>query len=231
MRRLIAAAVMGAAVWGGVAQAGDQPVVVELFTSQGCASCPPADALLGELAGREDVIALGLHVDYWDYIGWKDVFGSPAFTKRQKDYAKAAGRRTMYTPQLIVGGKDHVVGFRPMELAQLIEMHHAVPDRVNLTAVRQGGDVVLRARLVDGPTVNMVVQLARFSRKETVEIENGENAGRTITYHNVVRDWSTLGAWDGATPLTLEFAAPDGPLAIIIQEAGYGPVVAAARLD
>ncbi|WP_108483257.1 DUF1223 domain-containing protein [Oceaniglobus ichthyenteri] len=230
MRNLIAAAMMILG-GGGFAHAEDQPVVVELFTSQGCSSCPPADKLLGELAGRDDVIALALHVDYWDYIGWKDKFAKPAFTKRQKFYAKAAGARTIYTPQLIVGGKDHVVGYRPMEVAELIQAHRAAPDPVMISASREGGTVRVEARVVGTIAGKMVVQLARFSPNETVEIQRGENEGNTYTYHNIVRDWAILGEWDGAAPLTLDAPVPDGPVAIIIQQAGFGPVVGAARLD
>ena len=87
----------------------DQPVVVELFTSQGCSSCPPADALLHELAARDDVVALAMHVDYWDYIGWKDVFGNPAHSARQRAYAKAGNRRMVYTPQMIVNGENRLL--------------------------------------------------------------------------------------------------------------------------
>ncbi|KKK59691.1 hypothetical protein LCGC14_3031870, partial [marine sediment metagenome] len=101
MRRSLAAFTLAAllAAQGAAAQT-DQPVVIELFTSQGCSSCPPADELLTRLAARTDVIPLALHVDYWDYIGWRDHFGKPAFTKRQKSYAAVAGSRTIYTPQM-----------------------------------------------------------------------------------------------------------------------------------
>jgi hypothetical protein len=231
MRQFMAVAAICALGLGNVAEADQQPVVIELYTSQGCSSCPPADQLLGELAQRDNVIALALHVDYWDYIGWKDSFGSPAHTKRQKHYAKAAGERTIYTPQLIVGGKEHVVGYRPMELAELIQAHLAAPDTVRMTAVRKGGMLAIQAERVSGAAVRMVVQLVRYSPKEVVTIERGENAGNTFTYHNVVRDWSTVGEWDGAAPLSLELAAPEGAAAVIIQQAGFGPVMAAARLD
>ena len=109
--------------WSGAiaaAEPGPPPTVVELFTSQGCSSCPPADALLKKLDERAGVIALALHVDYWDYIGWKDSFGDPAHAKRQRSYAYFAGSRTIYTPQMIVGGTAAVVGSRPMEVADLI---------------------------------------------------------------------------------------------------------------
>ena len=109
----------------GIAAAESRPVVVELFTSQGCSSCPPADAFLHELSQRDDVIALALHVDYWDYIGWKDIFAQPAFTKRQKAYAKAGGRRSVYTPQMIIGGQDHVVGTHEENASALIQQHAA----------------------------------------------------------------------------------------------------------
>jgi hypothetical protein len=95
----------------------DRPVLVELFTSQGCSSCPPADALLHKLARRDDVVALALHVDYWDYIGWKDTFAKAAHSARQRAYAREAGRRMVYTPQMIINGADHVVIGRPISTA------------------------------------------------------------------------------------------------------------------
>jgi hypothetical protein len=110
----------------------DGPVVVELFTSQGCAACPPADAMMQDLAAREDVIALSLHVDYWNYLGWEDTFSQAVFTDRQYGYGRAAGSTVVYTPQLIVGGQDRVMGARAMELADRIAAHRAAPDPVAL---------------------------------------------------------------------------------------------------
>ena len=107
------------------ARAAEPVVVVELYTSQGCSSCPPADKLLAELASRKDVLPLALHVDYWDYIGWADVFADPAYTKRQRAYARVAGSRSIYTPQMIVGGKDHVIGFKPMAVAGVMGGEHS----------------------------------------------------------------------------------------------------------
>ena len=117
--RALCAAALSIMSLGLPGAAQDSPVVVELFTSQGCAACPPADALLGELARHEDVIALALHVDYWDYIGWEDVFARPEFTQRQHAYGHAAGSTVVYTPQMIVGGQERVVGVRPMAVADL----------------------------------------------------------------------------------------------------------------
>mgnify|MGYP000680805641 CR=1 FL=1 len=115
------------------------PVVVELYTSQGCSSCPPADAFLErELAERDDVIALALHVDYWDYIGWKDDFADPAYTRRQRSYAHAAGHRTIYTPQMIIGGVDHVIGSHPSEVKGFIAQHEKLASDVSVTLERNG---------------------------------------------------------------------------------------------
>ena len=131
----------------------ESPVMVELFTSQGCSSCPPADALLAELADRDDVIAMALHVDYWDYIGWKDKFADPAFTKRQKLYAYAAGTRTIYTPQMIVNGREHVVGSKPMKLADLIERHKRTTQTAQVALDRRGDTVSIRVTAKAGPPV------------------------------------------------------------------------------
>ena len=107
------------------------PVVIELYTSQGCSSCPPADALLKEYADRDDVITLALHVDYWDYIGWADTLARPEHADRQRGYAAAAHKRTIYTPQMVLNGEDHVVGSHPDELAAGIQRHQARAKQVS----------------------------------------------------------------------------------------------------
>lgn len=207
------------------------PVVVELYTSQGCSSCPPADALLAEIAGRDDVIALALHVDYWDYIGWADRFASPGFTKRQKAYARAAGEHAIYTPQMIVGGAEHLVGLRPVELVGLIDRHNALPSQIRLSLTREGEG--LRIALEAQPPLprSAVVQLVRYRPEETVRIEHGENAGRVVRYSNIVTDWAPIAEWDGRQPLVLDAAAPGSDAAVVIvQEHGPGAILAAARL-
>ena len=202
------AALTIAALGAGAAAAEEArgPVVVELFTSQGCSSCPPADALLAELAPRDDVIALALHVDYWDYIGWKDSFASPVFTKRQKAYARAAGARTIYTPQMIVGGSAVLTGLKPMQLVDLIREQGAAAPRVRILLTRAGDTVEIRA--VAEPPLDRpaTVQLVRYLPERRVEITHGENAGRAIAYANIVTQWQALGDWDGQGPRAL--AAP-----------------------
>jgi len=206
------------------------PVVVELFTSQGCSSCPPADKLMHELAKRDDVIALALHVDYWDYIGWKDEFADPDYAKRQRGYAIEAGRRSVYTPQMIINGVTDIVGARPMDLSKAIAEHGARPAPVNLQVVRQGTTVSISAApaQADGP---LVVHMLRYTPARTSKITRGENAGHTLTYANVAEDWKILAEWDGVTALALDAVAEgDQPVVVMVQEGLHGPILAAAQL-
>ncbi|NNK78834.1 MAG: DUF1223 domain-containing protein [Litoreibacter sp.] len=207
-------------------------VVVELYTSQGCSSCPPADALLSQLAAREDVIALSLHVDYWDYLGWKDELADPSYTERQRAYARHAGSTMIYTPQMVVGGRDMIVGTKAMVLADHIQRQNAAAKAVDVDLSRRGDRFEIRAQVLGVTPQDMKIQLVRFKNSETVEIRRGENAGKTITYHNVVTSWETIGGWNGKSPL--ELAAPaegEAPAVVIVQDGTSGPILAAARLD
>lgn len=225
---------MGLLALGAPAARADGPVVVELYTSQGCSACPPADALLAELSGREDVIALALHVDYWDYIGWRDTFATAQFTRRQQAYARAAGQRMVYTPQMIVGGIARVQGYEPMHVAELIHEHRGAEYPVEVTLARRDGGMVQVHAVARAPLEDpgMVVQLVRYLPMETVEIGRGENAGRTVEYHNIVTEWMRLGDWSGVEPFEMELAAEgDQPVVAIVQMAGPGQILGAARLD
>ncbi|MGO4855264.1 DUF1223 domain-containing protein [Phaeovulum sp. W22_SRMD_FR3] len=198
-----------------------QPVVVELFTSQGCNACPAADDVLTQIAQRPGVIALSLHVDYWDYLGWKDAFAQPIFTERQKSYARAAGERTIYTPQMIVGGQATLVGGHPDELEAIIAQQEALPETVKLTLTPQGnGRVLIEASANPPLTDEAVVQIVRYRPQAEVTIERGENAGRTALYTNVVTNWQAVADWDGKTPLSLTANLPgDLPSVVIVQTA------------
>lgn len=210
-----------------MADSGD-PVIVELFTSQGCSSCPPADAMLDELTDRDDVIPLALHVDYWDYIGWKDSFAKPAHTERQRAYARAANTNTIYTPQFIVGGLDQVVGTRAMELSENIVKHQALDTGVAVELRRDGNAVVIDATAETAKTFD--VHLVSYKPKATVAIERGENAGQSLSYANIAEDWTTF-AWDAGTPLKKRVdLAANGPIVAFVQEPRNGLIVAAARL-
>lgn len=230
MRRLTATL---AAFWlavGSMATAENNPVVVELFTSQGCSSCPPADAILAELGDREDVIALALHVDYWDYIGWKDVFAHNAFTKRQKAYARTGGWKMIYTPQMVINGVDDVVGSKPMELTDLIRKHAAKPSHVDLDVTRDGAEIVIRAesaRSVRPCDIHVI----RYDPQEQVKITRGENAGRVLTYTNIARSWDVVARWNGQGTYEGRVRVGDGaPVVVIVQDPDTGHIVAASRL-
>lgn len=224
---------LGDGAGSGLSQPGDKPVVVELFTSQGCSYCPPADSFLTMLSERDDVIALALHVDYWDYIGWEDTFGSHAFTRRQKSYAREAGRRAVYTPQMIIGGVDEVMGNHPMDVADLIRAHRNTPYMASLRIARQDGTTLrLQARPVDGKPLGPVeVVLVRYMPQQSVKVKRGENAGKMLTYSNIVTEWKVVGEWDGTS--TLDETLPlegEAPVVVLMQKAGPGQIVAAARL-
>lgn len=237
IRNLLAAAAAMLCLAGGAAQAQERPVVVELYTSQGCSSCPPADALLKKLAARDGVIALALHVDYWDYIGWKDTFGDPAFSARQRAYARKAGRRMVYTPQMIVDGQGHIVGNKPMEVLDQIEAARRAAPPLRLEVTRRGQSLRIAAR-ADGRLSDddlaggLVVQLVRYTPSQTVRIGRGENAGRTIEYVNIVTDWQQVGRWDGRDALQMTVPIRgEAPAVVILQQAGPGRILAAAEVN
>lgn len=222
---------LGIGLSGGAWAQSSPAVVVELFTSQGCSACPPADELMQNLSNDPRVIALALHVDYWDYIGWTDQFGNPAFTDRQKSYAEAAGSRMLYTPQFIIAGSERVEGNQPSRLEALVSDRATRPSQPDLDLTRDGDTL----HIVAGPTAlpeKVQVQLVRYHPQVTVDIERGENAGRSITYSNIVTSWQILGDWTGTTPLDLSAKAegPD-PVVVILQTPGPGTIIAAERLN
>ena len=236
MKGWIGAGAFGlAAMLASTGSANEQPVVlVELFTSQGCNSCPPADELLVELAARDDVLPLALHVDYWDYIGWKDMFARPEHTARQKAYAHLAGASTIYTPQMVVGGLDHVVGYKPMKLMDYMKVHEAALADLDVDAQFADGKVTIKCAPMGTKPLpaSILIDLVRYDPQETVEIKHGENAGMTMTYANIVESWDHVATWDGQGEITVDAPAEDdGHYALILQEPGPGRVIAAYKLD
>ena len=179
------------------------PVVVELFTSQGCSSCPPADAMLGALAGQPDVLPLSWHVDYWDYLGWADSFARPEFSARQEAYARAAGERSVYTPQLIVGGVDTALAPGPAQLMGLIDLHRLAPAMVSLQRHGTGDSEQIELLALSDLGGRAAVELVRYAPVRRVEMLAGENRGRIVEYRNIVLDIQRLAEWDGRRPLRL----------------------------
>jgi hypothetical protein len=232
MRQIVSAACglwfcLGAAA---LAQAEDG-VVVEFYTSQGCSSCPPADDFFAELAQQPGVIALALHVDYWDYIGWEDTFGAAQFTERQKNYARAEGSTMIYTPQMIVGGALRVEGNKPDSVAEAVSAVLAQRSPVRLWIERRGDAISIRAEAVPPLATGSTVQVVRYLDQAKVEIERGENAGKSVMYHNIVTSWSKVAEWPGTEALALEtLALGPEPVVVIVQGANSGPILAAQRL-
>jgi hypothetical protein len=206
----------------------DHPVVVELFQSQGCSSCPPANANLNALADREDVLALSFAVTYWDQLGWKDTFGSSRYTARQWDYAHRSGRPQVATPQVIVNGEATIVGSNRDQLAATIA--RAGPPR-------GGPDFAVEGEMlkVAGQPVrdDATVWLVRYDpRSRNVPIRAGENGGRTLPHRDIVRELTALGRWSGTA---VSFSIPRSreaglASAVLVQRGVGGPIIAARRL-
>lgn len=209
--------------------AGEDPVVVELFTSQGCSSCPPADRIMHELAKRDDVIGLALHVDYWDYIGWKDEYADPDHTLRQRAYARENGKSMIYTPQMIINGQHDIVGAQAQELDRLIDAHLKAAPEAAVTAIRDADEVTVSVTPVELPEGEIYdVRIVQYSPLRHASIRRGELAGRELDYANVVEAWQIAGRWDGQTPQTYSAQLePDLPAVVLVQRAGHGPIVAA----
>jgi hypothetical protein len=212
-----------------------QPLaVVELFTSQGCSSCPPADAFLGELAKREDVIALSVHVDYWDYIGWKDMFALPQNTERQREYQQHLSQRYVYTPQIVVQGALQAVGSNRREVLRQIEDAKKLP-RIPVSLAAAGAGA-MKVAIGEGPLARgeeAAVWFVAIDRAHETPIKRGENSGRTIRYSNVVRQLDRIGTWRGQ-PAEFQVKLPaqgapggDG-CAVLVQSTKNGRILGAA---
>ena len=213
--------------------------VLELYTSQGCSSCPPADALLQSYTQRSDIVALTLPVDYWDYLGWKDTLANAKFTARQRNYAKHRGDGRIYTPQVVINGIAHVVGSSARDIDGAIAattaafVRSAVPISVRL---EQGRLVIDAGAVADGGEIkDATIWLAVIKNEAEIVVRSGENRGKTLKFYNVVREITPVGMWTGK-PLTIRLdretvKLPDTEsAAVIIQNGKAGPIIGAAML-
>lgn len=232
MRAVLAMFVLSALMMPVARASETNPIVVELFTSQGCSSCPPADEVLANLAERPDVIALSFHVDYWDYLGWKDPFASATYTERQRAYRLPLHKIQIYTPQMVIGGVKEMPGYSISAVrdavAAVANVHPPGPElslhrendgaiTVAVAAAQQRGDVFI----------------ASYAPRQTTPVRRGENTGRTLTNANVVQRFARLKAYDG-TALSVStppnFAKAGEGIAAWLQAAGQGPILSASRL-
>jgi hypothetical protein len=204
----------------------DNPVVIELYQSQGCSSCPPANAALNAIADRADLIALNFSVTYWDRLGWKDIFGDKAYTQRQYDYAGALGNANVYTPQMVINGKRAITGNNPGELNRAIAASNPVSGRPSIES--ENGSVKIGTG-----SGTAAVWLVRYDpRVQNVAVRSGENSGRTLPHKNIVRQLDRLGEWTGKpVQLSLTDSKSAGwKSVILVQRKGGGAIIAARKI-
>ena len=229
--RVRSAAVAIAYLWLALPLAAQERLtVVELFTSQGCPSCPPADALLGELSSRSDILPLSEHVDYWDYLGWKDPFASSENTRRQRAYARRFGLSYVYTPQIVVHGNGQVAGADRDGVLRLIGQAKELPVIAIEVNRSPNGEIIARLQRTALPSP-VDVWLVRFDPERTTAIEHGENVGRRLQNYNVVRGFTRLAMWNGeAISYTVPaLPGPNGMSALLLQQGEGGRIVGTAR--
>lgn len=192
---------IGIAASSAVAGPQKQVQVLELFTSQGCSSCPPADALLKNLAKRDDIVALSFPVSYWDYLGWKDTLAKNEYNERQYEYAQRRGDREIYTPQLVVNGMTHVVGSRAGAIDTAIRLTNEKLDRVRVPVrveINDGKATISAGSAPEDSAMRVGrLLLVCYSHSEEIAIGRGENTGREVTYTNVAREIIPVGKWNG----------------------------------
>jgi len=216
--------------------------VVELFTSQGCNACPPADNILKELAQDESLLALSYAVDYWDYLGWKDTFSDPENTKRQKKYNKSLGKNRVYTPQMIIQGQKDAVGSHASDIQEkILWAKNLAPEGPwldframgHMLSLSIGADKLRTEKTVPSTAT---VWMVCYDREKSIHIKGGELKGRVKSYHNIVRALRRMGSWMGQEiKLTLEkrdlYEEDCSSYAVILQQDETGPILAAARLE
>jgi hypothetical protein len=233
------AAAIASGAWAGQHGHADRPIVIELFTSQGCSDCPAADRLVSELARRKAVIALSLPITYWDMLGWKDTFATDANTQRQKSYARAMNRSGIYTPQMIIDGRLDVVGNQRDHVLAALTMRAAEGEGEPLVPILIGAasgrvEIAIPAAKTKPKTL-ATIWVMRTLAHGSVNVEQGENRNHVLTYTNVVRDLKRAGEWNGEAmkidlPMNLAKTRQDG-IAVILQARDFGPVLGAAILQ
>ena len=233
MRKLFASLVL--VMFGVTAYAGDDKplVVVELYTSEGCSSCPAADKILTKLATRDGILALALHVDYWDYLGWKDQFSIAKFTKRQEYYNMVLGSRyRLVTPQMIFQGQSYVAGARPSKVEKQLAALQGKADIVQLSVEKQTDNYQISINSRGSSTPGADVFIVEYIPNYVAKIEAGENRGKTLTHTNIVTSWTRIGGWSGQKnwsavhPIDAKIHA-----AVIVQALEGGPILAARMLQ
>ncbi len=216
-------------------QVSKELVVVELFTSQGCNSCPPADAFLDELAEQENILALSFPVDYWDYLGWKDTLADPAHTARQTAYRQSFGLRQIYTPQMVIQGRREGVGSRTRDIqAKIAGIQDTGVSQAGLTITMDADSYEVTVSPKNGFAGKAGVWIVYYDPVHEVDVKAGENSGRVLRYRNVVRAMTPLGAWSGAentfTIAKADMVGKGEKCAVVVQADDAGPILGAALM-
>jgi hypothetical protein len=235
-QRLLGSGLVAASLMFGAAPAPAQeaaPVVVELYTSQGCSSCPPADAFFAELLKQPGIVALGFHVDYWNYLGWADPFSNKKFTYRQKEYAMAFRQTGVYTPQIVVHGRRGEVGSDRRAVMAAIAEARKVKPTATVLLEKLGGNRLRATVVAAADAKGAELWLALMDRRQATKIPRGENEGKTLANHHVVREWRKLGDLaDEKTELAItatgEKGEKRGAAAVIVQQPKAGRILGAA---
>jgi hypothetical protein len=212
------------------------PWAIELFTSQGCSSCPPADAQLGKFCRRPDIVGLSFHVDYWDYIGWKDPFATPKTTERQRAYAHVLKQRYVYTPEMVVEGIVDDPGIDRGSIEDMLAGAQKRSPRRATPELARSGDgpltIGLAAFALEGAPAD--VTLAVYDPRHTTPVGRGENSGHTLDNFNVVRRFEIVARWDGSAAnwtVPADRFAPGQGIAVLVQHAGQGPMIGCNKID
>ncbi len=212
------------------------PWAIELFTSQGCSSCPPADAQLGAIRERSDIVALSFHVDYWDYIGWKDPFANRVMTERQRAYARVLRQRYIYTPEMVVDGITHDPGLTRASIDEMLAAAQRQSTARATPRLERAGDGPLTIALapfkLEGPPADIV--LAVYDRRHATPVPRGENSGHTLNNFNVVRRLENVARWDGAAArwtVPSDRFEPGQGIAVLVQHADYGSMIGCNKLE
>jgi len=197
--------------------------VVELFTSQGCSSCPPANKLVREIAGTQDLLALSYSVDYWDYLGWKDTLGSPEFSERQRRYGKRQFQGQVYTPQIVLNGDSHAARYKPAQITE----HKLGESPIVVSLEMAEGGLAVKASGQNG----VLVEVRYMPGSQSVPVSRGENRGRTITLANAVTSVEKVGSWKSGDGFETVLALPakGEAVALLVQDGDGGPILTAAN--
>ena len=229
------------AIGESTAQTAKPKTLIELYTSQGCSSCPPANKLLKKYIDRDDVIALSLPVDYWDYLGWKDVYGKSQFSNRQRRYARVRKDGQVYTPQIVANGLEHAIGSRAHAVNNAIRKSAGSVHikQIALELTHEGDTLTLRSltggEAAGGKLPKTTVWLALTKKKVSTSVTRGENRGKIITYYNVVRDLKQVGSWTGkpikiTLPKNHSMVTGTDGCVVFLQQGSGGPIIGAAEL-